>query len=312
MRRYCTPMRLLHFSDIHVDMPIGEVRFRDWMGKRVVGALNLLAGRGRRFTDTPRKLDALDSFKREQGVDLVIFTGDYTALGLEGEFERARAFVEPLMTAPAGFVNVPGNHDIYLWDVVRDRRFERHFGDTLESDLPEHRVEGPWPLVRLVGEHVAVVAVNSARPNPPPWRSSGLVPDGQLAALAEVLADERVRGRFVFVVTHYAPRLADGGPDRVEHRLVNAEAFLAVCADLPRGAILCGHVHHLYRVGIEGVRPPIHCAGSATMSRREGLWLFDVDGAGARATPVRWAEDRYVMDRERAAELELAGRGAEP
>lgn len=35
------------------------------------------------------------------------------------------------------------------------------------------QVDGPWPLLRLIGENLAVVGVNSARPNPLPWRSSG-------------------------------------------------------------------------------------------------------------------------------------------
>jgi 3',5'-cyclic AMP phosphodiesterase CpdA len=285
-------MRFLHFSDIHVDTPLARVPLRKWFSKRVLGGIHLAIGRGRLFADAPRKLEALVAFARESRVDAVIFSGDYTALGLDPEFERARSAVEPLISTPAGFVNVPGNHDLYVPHVVRARRFEHFFGDTLGTDAPEHAVEGPWPLVRLIGDDVAVVAVDSSRPNPP-WRSTGRIPEPQLAALRVVLRDERVRGRFVFVVTHYAPCLADGGPDRRLHRLDNADAFLDACSGVERGAILCGHVHHRFHVRPAGSPLPVFCAGSTTIDGREGAWLFDVDGSAAVGTPVAWDGGRY-------------------
>lgn len=288
-------MRVLHFSDIHVGASPARMPLQDWLGKRAIGRLNLLRGRGRLFRDGRAKLEALARFQRAQRVDLVIFSGDYTALGLESEFEAARQAVQPFMAAPLGFVNVPGNHDVYLADALRQRRFERHFGDTLGTDLPEHRADGSWPLVRLVGPDLAAVAVNSARPNLAPWRSSGRIPDLQLSALRRLLDDERVRTRFVFVVTHYAPRLRDGRPDSRAHGLDNAGDFLAACAGLARGAILCGHVHHAYQVRVEGVRAPIFCAGSAVMAGREGAWLFEAGARTVVATPVRWRDGGFVL-----------------
>jgi 3',5'-cyclic AMP phosphodiesterase CpdA len=288
-------MRVLHFSDIHIGMHLREVPLRKWLGKRALGALNLLAGRGRHFLANPSKLEALAQFSRRHGIDLVVFTGDYTALGLEPELEAARLAVEPLMQAPLGYVNIPGNHDFYLFDVLREGWFEHHFGDTLESDLPEYRRDGPWPLVRLVGEEVAVVGVNTARPNPLLWRSSGRLPDAQLNALRELLSDPRVRERYVFVLCHYPPRLHDGRRDHPRHRMVNDNEFLDACADIPRGAILSGHVHHRYAVRVDNVNPPIFCSGSTTMRSREGLWVFDVDRAAVRATPGRWDGRDYVL-----------------
>jgi len=268
---------------------------RTWLGKRGIGALNLMAGRGRRFDDAEPKLAALDRWRRESAVELVVCSGDYTALGLEPELAAARSAVESLMDAPAGYVNVPGNHDVYVAAAPGDRRFEGHFADSLGSDLPEYRRGGPWPLVRFAGDGIAVVAVDSAHPNPQPWRSSGRIPPEQIEALSSVLRDDRVKGRYVFVVTHYAPRLRDGGPDRPLHGMVNAEDFLAACASIERGAILCGHVHHRYRVRVPGVAPPIFCAGSATMAGREGFWLFDVDATSARATAGRWNGSNYEL-----------------
>ena len=111
-------MRLLHFSDVHVSAEFRDVPIHRWVGKRGLAGLNLLLGRGKRFSAAPEKLRALARFAQEQKFDAVLFTGDYTALGLEREFRAAREAVEPLMHAPAGYVNVPGNHDLYLPEVL--------------------------------------------------------------------------------------------------------------------------------------------------------------------------------------------------
>ncbi len=291
------PLRVLHISDVHVDVPLATIPWRDWLGKRVMGGANLVLRRGKHFRRTREKLAALDRFRREQEVDLVLCTGDYTVLGTVPELAAARAAIDPLTHAPFGFVTVPGNHDVYVPDALG--RFEAAFGDLLETDLPEHRVDGAWPLVRLVGETVAVVAVSSARPNPQPWRSSGRIPDAQLRALGGVLRDTRVRDRFVFVITHYAPRLANGRPDRFTHGLENADELLEICAGLPRGAILHGHVHRCFSVAVPGVRPTLFGAGSTTQDHREGLWLFDVGPRGLHATRGTWDGEGYRLTAER-------------
>jgi len=294
-------MRVLHFSDIHLPHRYRGVPLADWFGKRAFGAANLMLGRWRHFVEVLKKLAALDRFRCEYEVDLVIFTGDYTALGTRLELEEALLAVAPLTKAPLGYVHVPGNHDIYTWGAVRQRHFWSIFRETLATDLPEYRVgDGPWPVVRLIDDHVAVVAIESSHPNPLPWRSSGRIPDEQLDALRRVLADERLSGRFVFVITHHSPRVAGGGPDRWYHGLTNADDFLAACATIRRGAILSGHVHRRSIVREADSPVPLFCAGSATQRGRESFWVFDVDGAEARAVPGHWATDRYALDEQSA------------
>lgn len=289
-------MKVLHFTDIHLDVDLAAVPFQDWLGKRLLGGLNYLLRRRRRFDGADEKLRALADFSSGHGVDLVLFTGDYTTLGTEHEFARARAAVEPLMRAPLGYINVPGNHDLYMPDVVRERRFERHFGDTLAADLPELATDGPWPLVRLIGDDVAVVAINSARPNPQWWRSSGVVPESQLRGLSRALEDARVRLRFVFVMTHYGPRLPDGRPDSRHHGLVNSEALLRAIAELPSGVLVHGHIHHCYHLRVDGVRPTLFCGGSATLDGREAFWLFDVRSSATTARRGEWNGSGYDLE----------------
>ncbi|HXV76085.1 MAG TPA: metallophosphoesterase [Candidatus Polarisedimenticolaceae bacterium] len=296
-------MRILHFSDIHVGGGWARVPRAKWLGKRAVGAANLLAGRGKRFADGPRKLAALARFREEQRIELVLFTGDYTALGLEPEFASARAAIAPLLAAPGGFVGIPGNHDIYSADVRRERTFLRHFGDTLRTDRPELSVDDGWPLVRLFDGGVAVVALDSTRPNPYPWRSSGRLPPRQLASLARVLDDRTVAGCFVFVLNHYPPRLADGRRDRPFHRLVNDDALLAACGAIRRGALLSGHVHHRYWLRVPPTGTPLFCSGSATMTGGEGLWLFQTDGSAMQAIPGHFRDGAYRLEPSGAVAL---------
>lgn len=289
-------IRVLHFSDVHVDVPLWQMPLRDLIvPKRVLGGANLVLRRAPHFRAAREKLVALARFAEAESVDLAICTGDYTGLGTEPELVAARAAIAALTTRPLGYVTVPGNHDIYVDDAIKERRFERVFGDLLRSDLPEHAVDGPWPVVRLVGDTLAVIAVNSARPNPQLWRSSGRIPDAQIAALQRVVSDPIMQARTVLVITHYAPRRADGTPDHRTHGLENADALLDACAQLPRCAILHGHIHRRYHVrGPAGQK--LFGAGSATQDGREGFWLFEIEPERMRAIPGGWNGSGYALD----------------
>ena len=295
-------LRLLHFSDVHVDVPFGQMPIREMFGKRLLGGANLLLRRRRHFRDAPAKLAALARFADAHDVDLAVCTGDYTALGTEPELRAARAAVDALAKRPRGYITVPGNHDVYLPDTLADRRFNRVFGDLLGTDWPEYATPDGWPSVRLVDQHLAVVTVNSARPNPQLLRSSGRVAEDQMRALERLLGDTRLRGRRVFLATHYAPRRPDGTPDRWNHGLENADALLALCAGLPHVALLHGHIHwrfHLrLRAGLD-----IFGAGSATHAGREGLWLFEIDSAAVRARAGHFVDGEYRLRSEPAIDF---------
>lgn len=295
-------MRVLHFSDPHLHVRASEIALRQWLGKRIVGGINFLLLRRGDFAAVPRKLAELAAFAERERVDLVLCTGDYTTLGTEVELRAARRAVAPLMERPAGFVHVPGNHDLYVRSDVRAGVFERVFGAPGPGDLPEHAVDGGWPFARLVGERVAVVAVNSARPNPSPWRSSGRVPAAQIEALSRLLADPRLDGRFVFVLSHYGPRRDDGRVDHWLHGLENAEELVAACRRLRWGAILHGHLHRRFRLDLPGM-PPIFCAGSATRSGREGFWLFEVEESAVRARRGRWDGRGFAIEPDAGEEI---------
>ncbi len=286
-------MRLLHFSDVHVQDPIWSMPMRELLSKRLVGAANLWLRRERLFRAVPQKLEALDRFRRAHAVDAVLCTGDLTALGTEGEHRAARASMQPFADAPYGLALVPGNHDLYVRDALEDGRFERHFGDLLTSDRPDHAVDGRYPFVRHLGEGVLVVGLNSARPNPSPLVSSGAIPAVQLRQLAQIL--DEYRHALTIVMTHYAPFTRAGLPDSHHHGLDNAAALLAICTR-PNVVVIHGHIHHRYAHRAALGNPWLFCAGSATHAGREGLWFYEIEGRGVRATPGSFEGSDYRLD----------------
>lgn len=289
-------MRLLHFSDVHVPSPPGSVPLAALASRRLMGVVNYRLRRRRRYLDAPRKLRELADAVRRWDVDVALCTGDYTIVGTDRELAHARRCVQPIIDAAPATVTVYGNHDVYMPDSFA--AFERHFGDLLVNELPEVAVDGRWPMVRFFGERVVVVCVDSARPKPDLVRSTGRVPEAQLEALPKVLGHPRLKGRFVFLLTHYAPRLANGKPDKASHGLENADALLRA-SDGPRGALLFGHVHHRYHVRVPETSLTLFDSGSTTMRGHEGLWVFDVEGDRVVATPGAY-EDGYVLrERER-------------
>ncbi len=289
-------VKILHFSDIHVDVSPKLVPLRDWLGKRIVGGANHVLRRRKRFRRTREKLAALGRFAEEQAIDLAVCTGDYTILGTEVELAAARAAVDPLTRRPLGYVTVPGNHDVYLHDTIREKRFDKYFGEFLISDLPELASADGWPLIRLFGDDLAILAVRSARPNPQIWRSSGLIEPGELRALEAALADPRVRDRFIVIATHYALRRPDGTRDRVTHGLENADQMLAMISHLPRACVVHGHIHERFHLRLPGVGPTILGGGSATHEGEEGFWMLEIERDFGRATPGWFDGREYRLD----------------
>lgn len=296
--------KVLHVSDVHLEDGFPGVPFKAFLNKRIAGYANLTFRRRKAFAEAEKKIDALAAFAKEQSVDVIVCTGDYTALGTEPELAYARKIIEPLTHMPIGFFTVPGNHDLYLRDTVEGGWWERHFGELMKTELPEYAVDGVWPQVWFPADGLAIVGVNSARANPKPTHSSGRITDEEIEALIRILDDARLRQRFVIIATHYAPRLASGRPDRPAHGLENADALLRASACAARGVILHGHIHWRYLVRVPECPLPICCAGSTTHAGREGLWMLEVGDAGVTATPGTWDQTRYVLEPDQAVALD--------
>src|SRR5262245_14226936 len=144
-----TPIRLAHFSDIHITAaPLGWSR-GDYLTKRFPGWINYRwLGRQFRFRRADQVLAALVAELRQRRPDRVVFSGDATALGFETEFVRAATLLGIGEAGGPPGVAVPGNHDYYTAGVVAKGLFERYFAAWQEGV----RIDGAtYPFAQRVG-----------------------------------------------------------------------------------------------------------------------------------------------------------------
>src|ERR1051326_7358498 len=109
------PVRLVHYSDVHITTRKLDWLKRDYASKRFTGWLNLrLLGRGYRFRHANHVASVMVHEIKHRRPDHVIFSGDATALAFEREFaEAARMLGVGHDDMPQGMA-VPGNHDCYV------------------------------------------------------------------------------------------------------------------------------------------------------------------------------------------------------
>ena len=237
--------------------------------------------REKAFARAPEVMRAIVRDAQRHAVDHVVLSGDLTASALPSEFAGAASALGALALDPRRCTVIPGNHDCHHPAALHEKRFEGSFGALLQSDLPSHARVGPWPLVRLLGEELAIIALHSSLVPFVPGLAYGRVGAQQLDGLRAALRDEALEGRAVLVVVHHAPRRADGTPDKLSHRLLDAEALLRVLPG-PRFAVLHGHIHRRYHHPATAAGPHLFGAGSSTQAGQEGYWLLDIQGGTVR------------------------------
>ena len=292
-------MRIVHLSDVHVQADYRRLPLRRLGWRRAVAQLEWLGlGRARRYAGALAALEEAVAQIVRLAPNHVVVSGDLTALALEEEFVWARAALEPL-ARPGLLSVVPGNHDRYTAHAAKERRFERHFGDLLRSDLPEAAGSRGYPFVRLVGEELAVIGLDSTRLAPMPGLSFGRVGREQMHALSRLVDAPALRERALCVLVHHAPLRQSGRPDRLTHGLLDGAQLLRLLAGR-RCTLHHGHVHRRYwHRSLQG-RPHLFNAGSATERGHEGYWIVD------------WTADGGVTAREQSLGVAAAGeaRGA--
>jgi 3',5'-cyclic AMP phosphodiesterase CpdA len=270
--------------------PRGVRLRRVLFNKRLTGYLNLLMKRGRAYREELLTAVLADATAR---ADHLVVSGDVTNLALRGELAAAQALLEEAARRVEVTV-VPGNHDVYLPAVHRERRFTRYLERFLDGDLPELAVEltaGRFPVVKLRGP-AAIIALSTAVPRPP-FVSSGVLGAAQLDALARVLAHREVAARLPVIVLHHPPIDPWLPLERWRGGLIDAAALRAVLAPLRRGLVLYGHLHERrwQRLGeVDVVGATAAALDHPDRRRRAGWNLYEIGDdaalAGARARVV--------------------------
>lgn len=277
-------MKIAHATDIHwtEDVPLSRL----W-GKRTLGTANqYLRGRRHHFPEDVQQ--ALMEHVLAVQPDLFVITGDLTAQALPAEFEKAKRFLEPVMSAVPTVV-LAGNHDLYTRGARDSDRIAQYFADWMHRDGPIQRYERDG-LVLL-----------GLDPNRPTFvHASGVIPDAQLIALREALDDPSLEGRFVLLALHY-PLVDRHGAiyDGTHHGLLNARELVDVLkqARTKPDLVIFGHEHHGYRssIDLDGYALPCINAGSSGYAfmpekrRAAATNVYTLEGNG-------FSVDRYVFD----------------
>jgi 3',5'-cyclic AMP phosphodiesterase CpdA len=260
-------MKLVHFSDVHVQLSGWRKRTLRELGPlRALATVELWKGRGRDYDDAVAKLRALA--RVASAADHAVCTGDLTQLGHAEEFAAAREALGTLAADAERFTTFVGNHDRYPWAGRPSRLFEEHFPEQVRSDVPSSL------RVRLVGE-AALVIVDSVGPLAWPVVTRGRIDRTQLDALEATLRAPALRGRCKLVAVHHAPLLRGGRPDWPWHALHGARELLESARRGGAQAILCGHIHDRFVFGTE---PAVICVGSSTRLGHEGYFELEVRG----------------------------------
>jgi len=296
------PVRLVHFSDVHITKgPMGW-RGRDLVTKRLTGWMNLrLLGRGLRFRHAHHIAEVLVADIKRRRPDHVIFSGDATALAFDSEFaEAARVLGVADADMPPGMA-VPGNHDCYIARPVRERAFERHFApwQTGERVDAEHH----YPFAQKAG-HVWLIGVNSSVATFWTWDATGRCGAPQRERLHRLLHQLPPGPRVL--VTHYPLARAKGQRERVFHGLRDWRELLRVAADGGVGLWLHGHIHRPFVLNVPQVAPfPVICAGSATQTR---VWVYNeylITGHRLAMTRRRYSPSEQAYQDADVFELDL-------
>jgi 3',5'-cyclic AMP phosphodiesterase CpdA len=258
-------VRVLHFSDPHVQLPRWrERKLRELGPLRAIASAELWRGRGRDYDDALEVLRAIVRDADRLRADHVVCTGDLTQLAMEEEFALAREALEPIWSR---LTCIAGNHDRYpLDDGSPNQLYEQYFSGT----------ERP-------PDELSIFALDSCGPVSWPIVTRGRIEPEELARLGQGLITAR---GCKLVLVHHAPLRHNGRPDFPWHALRGADELMQACA--PADAILCGHLHQRFEARKEA---RIFCAGSSTERMKEGYWLYEVEDGRIASAEVRkpWA-----------------------
>lgn len=217
-----------HIGDIHFWRVVRNPAHL--LNKRFVGNMNVWLRRRHEFL--LQNADTFADWAAGTGIPNVVMTGDFTSTATHAEFRLAARFVGRMRDHGLTIAMVPGNHDVYTFEAMRERRFEQYFGDYMpEGKLPARvTLRGGTPLI----------LIPTVRPNV--WSSKGYISAKEIEAIAALLDD---CDRPTVVAGHYPVLARTYGYDSTSsRRLLNAGALHEVFGAFKHPLLyVCGHVH---------------------------------------------------------------------
>ena len=285
-------MRLAHLSDLHL-YPEGALRPADLLGRRAVGALNLLLMRKRAHsTDVARLAVAT---VRDLGIDHAIVTGDLTNLALEPEFVLASDVLAPL-GGPDRLSLIPGNHDYYTPEAIAAHRFEQWFGRWVWPIGT-----GDYPAFKDLPGGIRLILACSAI-LPWPLCAHGRIGAPQAERIAALAREALGLGRFPVLAIHHYLHVQPSGRE-ITGFLLDKRRVRDLVRTSGIGLVLHGHDHHPHRMDLPGAdgRPvPVIGCGSTSLyapekGRRGRFNVYDIADGRVTVQPWQVAEsgDRF-------------------
>ncbi len=302
---------LAHFSDPHLSTPAGASP-RELLNKRFFGYLSWL--KRRRREHRREVLDALLRDLLRVRPDHTVITGDLTHLGLPGEFEQARRWLQTV-GPPEEVTVIPGNHETYVRaaldsTLLRWQPYMRSDRAGPDSSLTDFR-EPMFPSLRVRGP-LALIGLSSARPSGL-FLATGKVGRMQRDALSRVLDGTARQGLIRVLLVHHPPLPGTVGWRK---RLTDSQSLLALLRQHGVELVLHGHGHRAAQGALEtryGVAPVIGVPSASAISARVGrraqycVYRFNRTTPGWRLTVnVRgYIHDRdsYVSEGEQTLDL---------
>lgn len=252
-------MKIAHVSDIHV-FDGESLSLSALLNKRMMGALNWYLIRHKKHS---RKIwEAMCEDLAMQQPDHVVITGDLSNMSLPSEFARVRRNLDALPLGPERISVIPGNHDVYIPRVARERLFEAWFSPymtSLAGNLPDETVaatkEEEFPFVRVLPGNVVVIGTSTAVPTSF-VKATGCLGTSQLRRLREVLA--QWQGHYRVVLIHHPPMKYKRDWFR---GLRDKEALHRVIAEVGCELLLHGHEHRDMLHHLQGPAGPVPIIG---------------------------------------------------
>ena len=247
------PLILAHLTDAH--LPLGRPSLFEAFSKRGLSYKNWL--RRRRFLHRAEVAARIVADLKAAKPDFIAMTGDLVNFSLEREFANGADWLADL--GPPGQVGVcPGNHEA----IVRgfEARMMRHWAAYATGD--DGCAGFPW-LRRRHG--VALIGLSSAVATPP-FMATGRLGDGQIRALARLLAETGREGLCRVVLVHHPPTSIT----RRRKALTDRAALCAVIAAEGAELVLHGHTHRADLSWIDTAAGRVPVIGAPACGMRPG------------------------------------------
>ncbi len=269
----------------------------DFLNKRWIGGLNLLANRSRHHKS--EIFEAMIEDLNQQEVDHVLVTGDITNVALDEEFRFARELFKGFSLGPENITVLPGNHDAYVQ--VGATYFTSHFGEYFASDA-SHQEGHLWPCIRRRGP-VSIFGLSTSLQTP--WFTAyGVIGDEQLGRLRTALMAPEFEDTLRLVAIHHSPA-EPRARSRVRGLRDRAKLY-TVLKEAGAELILHGHEHLDLtadlpgangRIPVRGIQSATYDAGDQAPHKRGGYRIYEIaDTCEPGKRPAMVGEELRLWD----------------